>query len=551
MFGGVLRLCDGSSEEAGGPLLCSTPIIRPVLLSRNLVRIARLDRLDAVLAAVIIVLAFLSMAVVFLPVLGGQHIEGGLDLVLDTFATVVTLGVAVVAWVRYREIGAPVALFQASAFLVLAIASGASLLLIVGRLDVAISDFGLNMPREAQPQITTAGHLMAATLLVIGGVVSLRGIRVRQPWLILLGPAVALLAIIQFANVWSRYVPPLSSVFILSYMPTWPSFQPVPPSPTPLGVGLHLVGGGLFALAAELTRRHHRRTAAIGDGFLAVGLVFAAFGEFHTAFYPGTYAGLVTSGDILTVAFAVVLLIGIEADARATRAALGRANESLRRLKDVEVRQAALEERTRLSRELHDGLAQDLWLAKLKIGRLNAMPDLSREAKVVCDELTGAIDTGLADARQAVMALRLGSEPAMSLRELMARYVDDFGDRFGLRAEFECEGELPHLTPRAEAELLRIAQEALNNVVRHADATVVRVRAGIVDSQIELLVGDNGIGFEPSEMKDGCFGLASMRERAEIIGGELTIDSRPQDGTRILIRVPLNAGTPGTREVTQ
>jgi signal transduction histidine kinase len=515
-----------------------------VLLTRSFARVARLDRLDrldAVLAATVVVLASFSAAVVFLPMLGGQHVEAGLDLVLDTFATVVTFGVAVVAWVRYREIGAPVALFQASAFLVLAVASGASLLFVVGKLDVALADFGLNMPREAQPQITTAGHLMASALLAIGAAASLGGVRVRQHWLILLGPAVALVAIIQLASAWSPLIPPLSSVFILnSSLSTWSTSQPLPPSPTAFGLGLNLVAGGLFVLAAELTRRHHRRAGAMGDGFLAVGLVFAACGEFHTAFYPGTYGGLVTSGDMLMVAFAVVLLIGIEADSRATRAALGRANETLGRLKDVEVHRAALEERTRLSRELHDGLAQDLWLAKLKIGRLTAMPELSPEAKAVCDELTGAIDTGLADARQAVMSLRLGSEPAMSLRDLMARYVDDFGDRFGLRADFECAGELPRLTPRAEAELLRIAQEALNNVVRHADATVVRVRAGVVDSHVELLVGDNGIGFEPSELKDGCFGLASMRERATIIGGELTIDSRPQDGTRIRIRVPLN-----------
>jgi signal transduction histidine kinase len=510
-----------------------------VLLSRHLVRVSRLDRLDAVLAAVIIVLAFLSATVVFLPVLGGQHVESGLDLVLDTFATVVTLGVAIFAWVRYREIGASVALFQASAFLVLAISSGASLLFIVGRLDVALSDFGLNMPREAQPQITTASHMMAATLLAVGAAVSLKGIHVRQHWLILLGPAVTLLAIIHFASAWSPSVPPLSSVFILSYLPTWPSFQPLPPSPTPLGVGLNLVGGGLFGLAAELTRRHHRRSDAMGEGFLAVGLVFAAFGEFHNAFYPGTYGGLVTSGDVLMVAFAVVLLIGIEADGRATRAALGRANQTLARLKDVDVRRAALEERTRLSRELHDGLAQDLWLAKLKLGRLNAIVDLGPEARAVCDDLTEAIDAGLADARQAVMALRLGSESAISLRELMERYVEDFAERFGLRAEFTCEGELPRLTPRAEAELLRIVQESLNNVVRHADATVVRVRACVVDSHVELVVGDNGRGFEPSEVKEGSVGLASMQERALIIGGELTIDSRPQDGTRIHVRVPL------------
>jgi signal transduction histidine kinase len=510
--------------------------------------VARMDRLDAVLAATVIVLALLSTAIVFLPMLGGQHVEVGLDLVLDTSATVVTLGVAVVAWVRYREIGAPVALFQASAFLVLAIASGASLLFVVGRLDVALADFGQNMPREAQPQITTAGHLLAASLLVVGAAVSLQGKRVRLHWLVLLGPAVALLALIHFASVWSPYVPPLSSVFIFSNLPPWPGFQPVPPTSTPLGVGLHLLGGTLFILAAELTRRHHRRTGAMGDDFLAVGLVFAAFGEFHTAFYPSTYGGLVTSGDILTGAFAVVLLIGIEAEARATRAALGRANETLGRLKDVEVRRAALEERTRLSRELHDGLAQDLWLAKLKVGRLAALPDLSHDAKAVCDELTGAIDAGLADARQAVMALRLGSDQAVSLRELMARYVDDFADRFGMRAEFESEGELPRLPPRAEAELLRIAQEALNNVVRHADATFVRVRAGVVGSHLELVVGDNGVGFEPSEVQAGHFGLASMRERAIIIGGELTIESRPQDGTRIRISVPLGPDKGATLE---
>ena len=501
------------------------------------------------LAATVVVLALASAAVVLVPGLGGQHVEAGLDLVLDTFATVVTLAVAVVAWVRYREIGAPVALFQASAFLVLAVVSATSLLFIVGRLDVAFADFGLDMPREAQPQITTAGHLIAAALLVTGGVVSLWDRRVPQPWLILLGPTAVVMALIWAAGVWSPSVPPLSGVFILVTLPTWPSFQPLPPSPTTLGVTLHLLGGGLFLVAAELTRRHHRRHGAMGDSFLAVGLVFAAFGETHTAFYPGTYGGLVTSGDILTVAFAVVLLIGIEAEARATRAALGRANETLGRLKDADVRRAALEERTRLSRELHDGLAQDLWLAKLKVGRLSALPGLDPDARAVCDELAGAIDAGLADARQAVMTLRLGSEPAVSLSELMSRYVDDFGDRFGLRAEFECEAELPRLTPRAEAELLRIAQEALNNVVRHADATVVRVRASVVDSHLELVVGDNGSGFEPTEVREGTFGLASMRERAQIIGGELTVDSRPQDGTRIRVCVPLHAGQRSIGEV--
>jgi len=506
----------------------------------RVVRLNRLDRFDTVFVGTVVVLAGISAAVALLPMLGGQHVEAGLDLVLDTFATVVTLAVAIVAWVRYREIGAPVALFQASAFLVLAICNAASLLFVVGRLDVALADFGLDMPRTAQPQITAAGHLIAAVLLAVGAALSLRAVRVRQPWLILLGPPALLLAIVQFANDWGPYVPPLSGVFIVSLKTE--IIQPVPPVPTEFGVAVHILGGAIFALAAELTRRHHRRTGAMGDGFLAVGLIFAAAGEFHTAFYPGTYGGLVTSGDLLAVAFAVVILIGIEAEARETRAALGRANETLGRLKDAEVRRAALEERTRLSRELHDGLAQDLWLAKLKVGRLGSLPDLSPTARDVCGEVAGAIDAGLADARQAVMTLRLGSEPAVSMTELLARYVDDFGERFGLRTSFECDGDLPRLPPRAEAELLRIVQEALNNVARHADATFVRVRAGVSGSKLELAVGDNGSGFEPDLVREGRFGLASMRERAQMIGGELTIDSRPQDGTRIHVAVPLEVG---------
>jgi signal transduction histidine kinase len=529
-------------------------IISAVALTRNLPLPTRPDRLDGFLAVTVVAVLAFTAAVALGPGIGGQHVEAGLDLFLDTLATVVTLAVAVVAWVRYREVGAPVALFQASAFLVLAISSGASLLFVVGRLDVAFADFGLDMPRDAQPEITAAGHLMAALLLVVGGGLSLRDRRVRRPWLVLFGPALAVVALIQLASVWSPAVPPLSSVFILFDLSTWPSFQPAPPTPTVFGVVVHLACGLLFLAAAGLTRLHHRRRGTMGDGFLAVGLIFAAFGEFHTAVYPGTFGGLVTSGDILTVAFAVVLLTGIEAESRATRAALREANETLGRLKDAEVRRAALEERTRLSRELHDGLGQDLWLAKLRVGRLAAMPDLGGSAREACDQVAAAVDAGLADARQAVMALRLGSEPKVSLQEMLDRYVDDFGARFGLRAEFDCDGDLPSLTPRAEAELLRIAQEAMNNVVRHADATVVRVRASVVDSRLELLVGDNGHGFEPSEVREGSFGLTSMRERAQVIGGELRIDSRPQDGTRIIVSVPLRgtvlAAAHEAREVT-
>ena len=211
----------------------------------------------------------------------------------------------------------------------------------------------------------------------------------------------------------------------------------------------------------------------------------------------------------------------------------------LERLRDADVERAALAERARLSRELHDGLAQDLWFAKLKVGRLASLAGLGPEARVLCGELAGAIDSGLAEARQAVMALRVVGDPETSFGELVERYVDDFADRFGLRAEFEARVVVPRLETRVEAELLRIVQEALSNVHRHADATVVEVAIDRDAAGLVLSIRDNGRGFDPRAIGDGGFGLASMRERATLVSGHLEIRSRERDGTTVSVRVPL------------
>jgi signal transduction histidine kinase len=311
------------------------------------------------------------------------------------------------------------------------------------------------------------------------------------------------------------------------------------PASTGLGAAAQLIVSALFLWAAALSRRLYRRDGAIGHICLAVGLVFGAFAQGLEAIYPSTYTGLVTAGDFLRLAFDMTLLMGILAEEGATLAGLRVANADLERLRLLDVQRAALEERAHLSRELHDGLAQNLWFAKLKVGRLSALPDLGLEAGGLVEDLEGAIDAGLAEAHQAVYALRVSGEPTGPLWDVIARYVGDFADRFGLRAEVECPSGRSGLCPRAEAELLRVAQEALNNVRRHADATVVRVRATVEDGRLELLVGDNGCGFNPDAVGDRAYGVASMRERIALIGGELHIDSRPLDGTRVRMVVPL------------
>jgi two-component system nitrate/nitrite sensor histidine kinase NarX len=163
------------------------------------------------------------------------------------------------------------------------------------------------------------------------------------------------------------------------------------------------------------------------------------------------------------------------------------------------------------------------------------------EARLLAVEVSDAIDSALAEARQAVMALRPQLEGG-SLVDVIERYVEDFGDRFGVKAEFEGDGTPPTLPPRAQAEVLRILQEALNNVRKHADATAVRVRLMARPGLVRLEVADNGRGFEPGQVGSDRFGLESMRERAALIGGRLAVDSTPHDGARITVELPVAEG---------
>ena len=114
----------------------------------------------------------------------------------------------------------------------------------------------------------------------------------------------------------------------------------------------------------------------MADGFLSIALVIAGFAELQQGFYPGVYTGLVTTGYVLRLIAYGVLLVGIYGEQRSDLRALRAANAALDRMRVSEGERAALEERTRLAREIHDGLAQQLWFAKLKFDRLAAqLPD--------------------------------------------------------------------------------------------------------------------------------------------------------------------------------
>jgi signal transduction histidine kinase len=117
--------------------------------------------------------------------------------------------------------------------------------------------------------------------------------------------------------------------------------------------------------------------------------------------------------------------------------------------------------------------------------------------------------------------------------------VDDFGQRSGIRVTFSVGAGLPTaLPPRQQIEVMRVAQEALTNVRKHADATVVRVRADTRGRDLIVSIADNGRGFDPNAPGEGL-GLQGMEERARLLGGMFRITSEPQGGTTVELTVPM------------
>ena len=495
-------------------------------------------RFGVLLVLIVVGLTAMTVVLILAPTLSLVLVDSRLDLVINTVATLTAAAVAGLAWIHFREARRSASLFQSSAFMVLATINAVFVGFAVLRLDVPFGT-SLSDPRQGLVYVWTVARIAVAALLVVGALSASRWTPGRYRGLaILLTPTLAVLAMFVVVLPFQDHLPPLLAPEALMRLQSDPRVPTYLPGVTLAGLLLQGVGGALFLTGAALYYRLYRQDRAPSTAYLAVGLIVAAFSQLHFALYPAAYTSLVTTGDALRVAFYSLLLLGALAAARADVRALELANADLGRLRDAEVAAAGLEERARLAREVHDGLAQDLFFAKLKQARLAQIPNLSRSARLLAAELGSAIESALAEARQVVMTMRVEPTPSdNSFAEVLERFVDDFSDRVGVRAEFTTEGELPPLSARVQAELLRIVQEALNNIAKHADATVVRVVASGDDSRLRVAIADNGRGFDPVRLNGGGYGLQSMRDRAARIGARLHVDSRPLDGTRVAAEI--------------
>lgn len=202
--------------------------------------------------------------------------------------------------------------------------------------------------------------------------------------------------------------------------------------------------------------------------------------------------------------------------------------------------QAVLDERTRLAREIHDGLAQTLAFLKMEAARMQSyvakgdFPSVGRTLQACYQTLSDAY----LDARQAIDNLR--RVPEENLTDWLVNTAADFKTLTGMQVKVSS-GQFEYaFSPAVRAQLTRIVQEALTNIRKHAQSRIVSISAFERDGGLVVEVKDNGRGFSPIEKQSiSQHGLRSMRERAESIGADFQIISAPNKGTTIRLQIPV------------
>ncbi len=207
---------------------------------------------------------------------------------------------------------------------------------------------------------------------------------------------------------------------------------------------------------------------------------------------------------------------------------------------------AVLRERERIARELHDGLAQVLGYINAQTLAVRKLITSNRtdEASVQLEAMEKATKRVYGDVREGIFSLRTPLGQGDRLTDAVRAHLDNYREMPGVPGTLEVveDGELPVLPPASEIQLMWIVQEALNNVRNHAEADSATVRFSVEGPELVVSVEDDGRGFRPEQRaRTGWphFGLQTMRERAEAIGGRFEIDSEFNRGTAVRVRVPL------------
>ncbi len=197
------------------------------------------------------------------------------------------------------------------------------------------------------------------------------------------------------------------------------------------------------------------------------------------------------------------------------------------------------EERSYIARELHDEAGQSLTSIKVGLQLLEREANNPEAIHTGIRKLQKMIDEVSEDLHRLAVDLRPATLDHLGLEVALRHYVQNFSEKYNITAQFEVVNWDQPMGDDVDAAIFRIVQEALTNIIRHAQATRVDVILDQLDGRAIIVVEDNGIGFEPNKITDqDCIGICGMRDRAELLGGMLTIESSAGGGTALFVEVP-------------
>jgi signal transduction histidine kinase len=200
------------------------------------------------------------------------------------------------------------------------------------------------------------------------------------------------------------------------------------------------------------------------------------------------------------------------------------------------------EERRRVARELHDEAGQSLTVLMTGISKaIDALPEGATEANEELSRSHGLAAQTLAELRKLIYDLRPEVLDQLGLVPALRSYIKRRLDTEKIKLQLNFSGVRERLSPQVETTLFRIIQEAVTNIVRHAEASVVKIEVAAKNSMVMAIIEDNGKGFDVEAAFESpeSWGLRGMRERVTIVGGELSIKSRAGGGTRLKLQIPL------------
>ena len=200
----------------------------------------------------------------------------------------------------------------------------------------------------------------------------------------------------------------------------------------------------------------------------------------------------------------------------------------------------AAEERARIAREIHDGIAQSIYMLSLQLDRLTDQASEGSELATRLRGLTALSKEALVDVRQYIFDVKPLLTGELSLAETMGRQATEFSTVAEVPVTVEVKGDEPAIPVPLRTALYRVGQEGLANAVRHAHASEIELRLEFDDERIRLEISDDGVGFDPPRRADAGHGLGNIRERIEELGGTCQVRSGPTAGTTIRVEVPVN-----------